>query len=161
MPSQETQMGRGNFQQLVIPLIWVGFACIHQNAPSTPESFLPLDFILSYSQTFICPLESGEALQRRCKQLETEKMWGCSNTRSGVCWLLSDTWKLNSVPASVHLKVTLSKSWVFPSFRDCWGSPIVLESLLPASSMQHEHWTGSQRCQQSHQGQKVQIKHHE
>lgn len=43
-------MGRGNFQQLIIPIIWVGFACIHQNAPSTCESFLPPDFRLPNSQ---------------------------------------------------------------------------------------------------------------
>lgn len=74
MHCQKTQMGRGNFQQLVIPLIWAGFACIHQTAPSTPESFLPPDFILPYSQIFILPLESREALERCRKQLETEKM---------------------------------------------------------------------------------------
>lgn len=73
MRRPKTQMGKGNFQQLVILLIWAGFACIHQNAPSTPESFLPPDFILPCSQVFIVPLESREALERRREQLETEK----------------------------------------------------------------------------------------
>lgn len=71
----------------------------------------------------------------------------------------SDAWKLNSVPASVHLKVTPSKPGAFPSFPDCQRSPTVLESLLPALGMQDEHGTHSQRCQQNHQGQNGQANH--
>lgn len=62
-------MGRGNFQQLIIPIIWVGFACIHQNAPSTFGSFLPPDFILPNSQAFLLPLE-GSARNLSCKRPE-------------------------------------------------------------------------------------------